>query len=98
MLDVAGMAAVLSLGAPVNRKGPAAVCTDDLPDRPAVNLIQMGVPPFVPALVRAELLFLPAGVCATGVPQPKALMLVRSSDRLILFLCVPAAEGFYCIF
>ena len=98
MLDVAGMAAVLSLGAPVNRKGPAAVCTDDLPDRPAVNLIEMGIPPLVSALVRAELLFFPASLLGDRRPTAQAPMLTRTSDRLILLLCVPAAEGFYCIF
>lgn len=49
------MTAVLSLGAPVNRKDPAAVCAGNFPDRPTVNLIEIGIPPLIPALVGAEL-------------------------------------------
>lgn len=96
--ETSRMAAVLPRRLSIDRKSLTAAGTGDLPNHPAVNLIQMGVPPFVPALVRAELLFLPAGILRHRRSAAKALMLVRSSDRLILFLCVPAAEGFYCIF
>ncbi|WP_330365054.1 hypothetical protein [Butyricicoccus pullicaecorum] len=94
------MAAVLPLGAPVNRKGPAAVCAGDPPDRPAVNLIKMGIPPLVPAFVRAELFLLPTDVL--GNRRPAAQAVVYPTFGILLwcfcFLCVPAAEGFYCIF
>ncbi|MFR2186223.1 MAG: hypothetical protein ACLS5N_02155 [Ruminococcus sp.] len=93
------MAAVLPRRLSINRKSLTTSGAGDLPYRPAVNLIEVGVPPFVPALVRAELLFLATGVLCHRYSAAKAPMLVRSRDRrLILFLCVPAAEGFYCIF
>ncbi|MFQ7517471.1 MAG: hypothetical protein ACLRMU_07430 [Ruminococcus sp.] len=92
------MTAVLPRRLSIDRKSLTASSAGDLPDCPAVNLIEVGVPPFVPALVRAELLFLSAGILCHRRSAAKAPMLTRTSDRLILFLCVPAAEGFYCIF
>jgi len=93
------MTAVLPRRLSINRKSLTASGAGDLPYRPAVNLIEVGVPPFVPALVRAELLFLPAGVLCHRRSAAKTPMLACASDlRLILLLCVPAAEGFHCIF
>jgi hypothetical protein len=94
------MAAVLPCRLSIDRKSLTAAGAGNLPNCPAVNLIQMGVPPFIPALVRTEFFLFPAYMLHDRRSAAQAAVFSLMQICLFCFHLprVPAAEGFHCIF
>jgi hypothetical protein len=99
--DIALVGAVLPLAVAVGREGLVAAGAGVFIDGLAVDLIEMGVPPLIPAGVRAELCLFPAGDLHEGLSAAAAATHVRR----FLFIrisgvsgeVIPAAEGRYLI-
>lgn len=99
--DIALVGAVLPLAVAVGREGLVAARAGVFIDGLAVDLIEMGVPPLIPAGVRAELCLFPAGDLREGLSAATAAAHVRH----FLFIrisgvpgeVIPAAEGRHLI-
>ena len=75
--DIACMGAVLPLAVTIGREGLVAAGTGIFIDRLAVDLIEMGVPPLIPAGIGAELGFLFTGNLHEGLSTTAAAAYVR---------------------
>ena len=99
--DIALVGAVFPLAVAVGCEGLVAAGAGVFIDSPAVDLIEMRVPPFISAGVGAELCFLPAGdlherlSAAAAAAHVGYLRFIRISD--IPGEVIPAAEGGHLI-
>ena len=75
--DIALVGTVLPLAVAVSREGLVAAGAGVFIDGLAVDLIEMGVPPLIPAGVRAELCLLPAGDLHEGLSTATAAAHIR---------------------
>jgi hypothetical protein len=87
--DIALVGAVLPLAVAVGREGLVAARAGVFIDGLAVDLIEMGVPPLIPAGVRAELCLLPAGDLYEGLSAAAA----ASHVRCFLFIRISGVSG-----
>ena len=87
--DIALVGAVLPLAVAIGCEGLVTAGAGVFIDGLAVDLIEMGVPPLIPAGVRAELCLFPAGDLHEGLSAAAAAAHVRR----FLFIWISGVSG-----
>ena len=96
VFDVTVMAAVLPVIIAISGEALPAMCTSELIYCISIYLVLMGIPPLHPALIRAEFLFLPAGILpdrtSAALTRLHSVFLPRPSSEVISLTKAP-----YCV-